>query len=200
MRRRDILATLLAAAICRPVGGNAQRSPGNVSRLGFLAVRGRSTPSHPDVYYDAFVQGLHELGYIEGQNLTIDWRFAEGRYERLAELAAELVRIEPQAIVTHSTAATEVLHRETSEIPIVSVAVGDPVRSGFAASLARPGGNITGLFFDIDLSPKHIELLKLGFPRLSRVGVLVSPGNPTIPSHCGALRRQRSSLASRFCR
>ena len=115
-----------------------------VRRIGFLAPLSRSTPSHPDVFYDAFVQGMRELDYVEGKNLVIEWRFADGKFERLPGLAAELVRMTVDVIVTHSTPATQALQRATSTIPIVFAVLIDPVRSGFAASLARPGGNKIG--------------------------------------------------------
>jgi putative ABC transport system substrate-binding protein len=129
---------------------------GKVRRIGFLAPLSRSTPSHPDVFYDAFVQGMRELGYVEGKNLVI---------------------------VTHSTPATQALQRATSTVPIVFAVAFNPVGSGFAASLARPGGNITGLsVIDVDPSPKRLELLKTMLPALSRVAVLVNPGSSVHPA------------------
>jgi putative ABC transport system substrate-binding protein len=154
-----------------------------VRRIGFLAPLSRSTPSHPDIYYDAFMQGMRELGYVEGRNLVIEWRFADGRFERLSGLAAELVRMNVDVIVTHSTPAIQALRRATSTVPIVFAVVFDPVGSGFAASLARPGGNITGLsVIDVDPSPKRLELLKTMLPALSRVAVLVNPGSSVHPA------------------
>ena len=159
-----------------PLASFAQ-APANVRRIGFLAARSRSTPSIPDVYYDAFVQGLRELGYIEGNNLVIEWRFADGNYEHLPDLAAELVRMKVEVIATHGTAPALALQRATSTIPIVIAAAIDPVGSGLAASLARPGGNITGLsVMTVDVSPKHIELLKTMMPGLTRVAFLINPG------------------------
>jgi len=145
-------------------------------RIGFLAPLARSTAANPDPFYDAFVQGMRELGYREGSTIVIDWRFAEGRFERLPSLAAELVRANPELIVTHSTPAIRALQRETSTIPIIFAVAIDPVGSGFAGSLARPGGNITGLsVIDVDPTPKRLELLKTLVPALSRVAVLVNP-------------------------
>ena len=181
MNRRDAVVRLVALSAA-PAAAFAQQQ-GNVRRIGFLAARSRSTQSNPDVYYDAFTQGMRELGYVEGKNLVIEWRFAEGKYERLPALAAELVRMKVELIATNSTPATEALQRATSTIPIVAIAVGDPIASGFAASLARPGGNITGLsLITIDLGPKYLELLKLIMPALSRAAVLENPGNPVDPA------------------
>ena len=174
-----------AGALAAPFSCFAQQQ-GKVWRIGFLGARLRSTPSNPEVYYDAFVQGMRELGYVEGKNLVIEWRFADGKYERLPGLAAELVQMKVEVIVTHTTPAIQAAQRATRTIPIVAAVVGDPVGSGFAASLARPGGNITGLSnIAVDVSPKHIELLKTMIPRLSRVANLVNPGNS---SHLAVLK------------
>src|SRR5206468_1351691 len=117
--------------------------------------------------------------YIEGQNIIIDWRLANGSNERLAGLAAELVRTNPQLIVTHGSEGTSLLQKATKTIPVVTAAVGDPVSSGFAASLARPGGNITGLsVISLDLNSKYIEFLRSIRPGLARFAILVNPDNP----------------------
>jgi putative ABC transport system substrate-binding protein len=166
-----------------PIPRARAQEQGKIRRIGFLAPLSRSTPSHPDIYYDAFMQGMRELGYVEGRNLVIEWRFADGRFERLSGLAAELVRMNVDVIVTHSTPAIQALRRATSTVPIVFAVVFDPVGSGFAASLARPGGNITGLsVIDVDPSPKRLELLKTMLPALSRVAVLVNPGSSVHPA------------------
>jgi putative ABC transport system substrate-binding protein len=173
--RRNVLILGLGA-LAAPLASLGQQQ-GKVRRIGFLAVRSRPTPSNPEVYYDAFVQGMRDLGYVEGKNLVIEWRFADGKFERLPGLASELVLMKLEVIVTHTTPSTEALQRATSTIPIVMTSIADPVSSGFAASLARPGGNITGLsLMIIDLSPKYLELLKLMLPALSRVAVLLNPG------------------------
>jgi putative ABC transport system substrate-binding protein len=179
--RRRLLALIALGAL--PVLPSLAQQLSKVRRIGFLAVRSRSTPSNPDVYYDAFVQGMRELGYVEGKNLVIEWRFADGKFERLPDLASELVRMKVEVIVTHAGSATEALKRTTSSIPIVTAPMADPVGDGFAASLARPGGNITGLsLMNVDLAPKRFELLKLIMPGLPRAAVLVNPGNPSHPS------------------
>ncbi len=164
-----------------PALAQAQPAPG-AHRIGFLAARSRSTASNPDPYYDAFLEGMRELGYVEGRNLVVEWRFAEQKYDRLPELAADLVRTGPAVIVTHGTPPTAALQRATSTIPIVSAAVSNPVASGFAVSLARPGGNISGLSLILaDLSAKKLELLKALMPGISRVAVFANPGNPSHP-------------------
>ena len=176
--RRKLLIAFGAGSLAAPLGAFAQQQA-KVRRIGFLAVRFRSTPSNPEVYYDAFVQGMRELGYAEGKNLVIEWRFADGKVERLPDLAAELVRANVELIVTHGTQATQAAQRATSKIPIVTAAVGDPVGTGFAASLARPGGNITGLSsMTADLTAKQIEFLMTIMPKLSRVAFLVNSTNP----------------------
>ena len=179
-RRKLVLA--LGAGALAPLAGFAQ-DPGKVRRIGFLASRSRSTLSNPDVYYDAFMQGMRELGYVEGKNLIIEWRFADGKYERLPGFAVELVQMKVDIIVTHGVPGTQAAQRATHTIPIVTAATTDPVGSGFAVSLARPRGNITGLSnMFLDHSSKHIELLKTMMPRLSRVTVLVNPGNSVHPA------------------
>jgi putative ABC transport system substrate-binding protein len=122
-------------------------------------------------------QGFRDLGYIEGQNLVIEYRWAEGRYDRLPALAAELIRLQPDVIVT-SGPGTRVLKEATTTIPIVMAVAGDAVAGGLVASLARPGGNITGsTFFGPELSAKRLELLKGAVPHLAKVAVLVNPGS-----------------------
>jgi putative ABC transport system substrate-binding protein len=135
--------TLAASALASPFQTYSQQQ--NVRRIGFLAGRSRSTPATPDSYYDAFVDQMGKLGYVEGKNLLIEWRFADGRYERLPQLAAELAKSNVEVVVTHSSQGTQAAQRATSTIPIVMTAVGDPIGSGFAKSLKRTGGNITGL-------------------------------------------------------
>ena len=190
--RRKLLISL-SLSILSPAFPSLAQQP-KVRRIGFLAVHSRSTQAKPDVYYDAFVQGMRELGYVEGKNLVIEWRFADGKYERLPDLADVLVQMKLEVIVTHSTPAIQALQRATSTIPIVTAAVGDPVGSGFAASLARPGGNITGLsVIALEVSPKRLELLKTMMPTLSRVAFLMNPGtsiHPTILKSIQAAAQQ----------
>jgi putative ABC transport system substrate-binding protein len=128
---------------------------------------------------EAFRQGLRALGYIVGQNITIDYRWADGKNERLPGFAAELVNLKLDIIVTHGGEATRAVQQATTTIPIVIAAADDPLASGLVASLARPGGNITGLsILTPDLTGKRLELLKAILPGLIRVAVLWNPGNP----------------------
>ncbi|MBI3375072.1 MAG: ABC transporter substrate-binding protein [Betaproteobacteria bacterium] len=148
-----------------------------VWRIGFLGARRRPGPLAHD-FLNAFPQGMRELGYVEGKNLVIEWRSADGTVERLPDLAAELVRLKVDVIVTSSTPTTSAAQKATSTIPIVMGTGGDPVGSGFVNSLARPGGNITGLTNIVeDLSPKQLEMLLSIAPKLSRVAVLLNPDN-----------------------
>lgn len=174
MKRRNFLVAL-GAGLATPRASFAQPQA-RIRRIGFLAVR--SVPGAPssDPYYGSFVHAMRDLGYVEGKNLVIEWRFAGGKYDRFPALADELVRLNPEVIVTHSTPATEALRRATGTIPIVTAAVGDPVSSGFAASLARPGGNITGMSVMVtDLGAKQVELLKAITAEVSRIALLVNP-------------------------
>jgi putative ABC transport system substrate-binding protein len=149
-------------------------------RIGFLGVATRAAWG-PRL--DAFRAGLRDLGYVEGKNLTIEFRFAEGQYDRLPALAAELVRLKVDIIVTHSAPGAIAAKDATATIPIpvVMTNVGDAVERGIVASLARPGGNITGdTFFAPELAAKRLEVLKDAIPRVRRVAVLVNPDNPGI--------------------
>jgi putative ABC transport system substrate-binding protein len=175
-RRRQFLisaGTLLAA----PLSGLAEQPATSIPRIGFLGV---STPAAWTTRVDAFRAGLRDLGYVEGRNIAIEFRFAEGRYDRLPELAAELVRLKVDVIVTHSVPGALAAKQATATnpIPVVMTNVADAVGSGIVASLARPGGNITGdTFFVPELAAKRLELLKDAIPRLRRVAVLVNPDN-----------------------
>ena len=157
------------------------QQPKNIPRIGWLGAARTSSPR-----IEAFRQGLHELGYAEGKNIFIEYRYAEGKLDRLPALAAELVRLKVDVIVAGSPQATRSAKQATSTIPIVMAFDDDPVGSGFVASLARPGGNITGLstLFP-EMSGKQLELLKEIVPKLSRVAVL---GNATQPGNPQALR------------
>jgi putative ABC transport system substrate-binding protein len=188
MNRRDFLAGGVSV-VAAPLVADAQQ-PTNTPRIGFLTAVSASSNS---ARIEAFRQGLRELGYVEGRNIVIEWRFADGQFDRLPSLAAELVRLKVDVIVTGGPAATRPAKAATLTIPIVITNDNDPVANGFVASLARPGGNITGL---ATLSPeiygKQLELLKEIVPSLSRVAVL---GTSTDPSHAQALRE--TELAAR---
>ena len=153
------------------------QQPRKVPRIGFLSsVPANSMPAR----VEAFRLGLRELGLVEGQTITIDWRWAEGRDDQLPGLAEELVRLQLDVIVTHGTPATFAARRATATIPIVIASADDPVATGLVESLARPGGNITGLtLISLDLSGKRVEMLKEVIPRLRRLAVLWNPRNPS---------------------
>ena len=167
--KKDIVCLALGAmlfALC--LSAEAQQ-PGKVPRIGYLTVTTLSAISDRT---EAFRQGLRELGYVEGKNIVIEWRYAEGKLDRLPALAAELVRLKVDVIVTGGSGATRPAKEATATIPIVMTQDSDPVASGFVASLARPGGNITGLStLAPEISGKRLELLKEIVPRLSRVAV-----------------------------
>jgi putative ABC transport system substrate-binding protein len=155
--------------------------PSKAARIGFFYFGSRQS-SLDSGRYNAFVQGMRELGYVEGTNLIIEARFGDGKAERLPALAAELVRLKVDVIVATSTPVYRALQYATTTIPVVITLSFDPVGDGFAASMARPGGNITGLTLSAaDLGPKLLELLKAATPKLSRVAVLLQPGNPAHP-------------------
>jgi putative ABC transport system substrate-binding protein len=172
--RRKLVGALGAGMFTVPLTPFAQLQ-GKVWRVGFLSPRGRVDSIDSD-YYGGFTKGLRELGYVEGKNLTIEWRFADGRLDRLPELATELVRQKVDVIVAPGMAATGAAQKATTTLPIVAVNPSDPVRLGYVATLARPGGNITGLrnFLD-DFPVKHLEMLLDMVPKLSRVAVLMHP-------------------------
>ena len=159
------------------------QQPKKVPRIGYLS---GNFPSSESVRTEAFLQGLRELGYVEGKNIVMEYRFAEGKLDRLPLLAAELVRLKADVIVTSGSGSTRPANEATNTIPIVMTQDPDPVGNGFVASLARPGGNITGLStLSPELSGKRLELLKEIIPKLSRVAVL---GTSTTPSNAQSLR------------
>jgi len=168
---------IMVAAMLLCVAAEAQQ-PKKIPRIGYLTV----APLSSNVgRIEAFRQGLRELGYVEGQNIFIEWRSAEGKFERQAELAAELVRLKVDVIVSSGPTMTRAAKEATSTIPIVMAFDSDPVGNGFVTSLARPGGNVTGLSaLSPELSGKQLELLKEIIPKLSRVAVL---GNSTEPAN-----------------
>jgi len=173
MRKAGILSILFLVVLLA-AAAEAQQ-PTKVPRIGYLAA---ASPSANVARYDAFRQGLRELGYVEGKNIVIESRYAEGKLDRLPALAAELVRLKVDVIVTVGATDTRAAKEATTTIPIVMAQDPDPVGNGFVASLARPGGNITGLSSLIaDLSGKRLELLKEILPKLSRVAVFETSTN-----------------------
>jgi putative tryptophan/tyrosine transport system substrate-binding protein len=169
MFRRIAICSLLTVLLFTISPASAQQ-PTKIPRIGYLTA---STPSSMSARVEAFRQGLREHGYVEGKNIVIEWRFAEGKLDRLPALAAELVRLKVDVIVTSAPPATRPTKEATSTIPIVMAQDSDPVGSGFVASLARPGRNITGLAtLSPEISGKQLELLKEIVPKLTRVAVL----------------------------
>jgi len=149
------------------------QQPKRVPRIGYLGGRGAPTPSTPDLLTEAFRQGLRDLGYIEGKNILVEYRYAEGKLDRIPSLVAELVQLKVDVLVSPALPAIRAAKEATKTIPIVMLTNVDPFATGIVDSLARPGGNITGLArFTTELSGKRLELLKEMVPRISRVGVL----------------------------
>jgi ABC-type uncharacterized transport system substrate-binding protein len=183
------LAILVVLVGC--VGTAEAQQAKKVPRIGYL---GASSPSTIPARIEAFRQGLRELGYVEGKNIVIEWRYAEGKFDRLPALAAELVRLKVDVIATAGPMDTRAANEATSTIPIVMTWDQDPVGSGFVASLARPGGNVTGLSIVApEISGKQLELLKEIVPRLSRVAFL---GNSSEPGNAQALRETETAARS----
>jgi putative ABC transport system substrate-binding protein len=178
MRRREFIGLLIGVAVAWPVAARAQRPASKLYRIGIL----ETVPSALNVAnLEAFRKGLLELGYFEGKNYVIEYRSAEGFPERFPQLASELVRFPVDFIVTRGTPAALAARDATSNIPVVMASTGDPVGVGLVASLARPGGNITGLSsFSTELAGKRIELVKELLPGISRVGLLANMSNPAL--------------------
>jgi putative ABC transport system substrate-binding protein len=195
VNRRDVIALLGSAAATRPIArpriAHAQQ-PGTLPIIGFL---GANTPSIQTRWTAAFEGRLRELGWIEGRNATIEYRWAEGRFERSVEIIAEFVRLKVDVIVTHAFANAVAAKQGTSVIPIVLATVADPVGSGLVASLARPGGNITGLS---NQSPGHagkrLELLREIIPGLHRLAILANTGAGNVPLEIGEVQAAARTL------
>jgi putative ABC transport system substrate-binding protein len=178
MQRREFLGVLGGAAVALPIAARSQQA-GKVARIGYLTFR---LPTPAD---EAFRQGLRDLDWIEGQNIFIERRYPAGNADRLHDYAADLVRLKVDVIVAAASAATQAAKGATASIPIIFVATGDPVGQGFVQSLARPGGNITGVSFDAtpDITAKQVQLLIEIVPKASRVAVLWNPTSPFIRSY-----------------
>jgi putative ABC transport system substrate-binding protein len=189
MRRRDFL-TLLGGAVGWPLAARAQQ-PGKLPTIGFL---GTMTPSARDPFAAAFVRRLHELGWIEGRTVAIEFRWSEHRTERHRELVADLVRLKVDVIVT-TGGAVSAAKEATSSIPIVFALAPDPVGSGLVASLARPGGNVTGLTNQqTDVVGKRLELLREVVSDLRRVAILVNVSYPITVPEAGDVRAAAGTL------
>jgi len=177
MRRREFVALLGSTALAWPIPARAQQG-GKLATIGLL---GSGTAAAQSQWTAAFVQRLRELGWTEGRNVTIEYRWAEGRSERFAEFAAEFVRLKVDVILTHNTPPVIAAKQATSVIPIVFATAADPVDTGLVASLARPGGNVTGLSSQTtDLASKRIELLREVVPGLRQLAFLSQPDNPYV--------------------
>jgi putative tryptophan/tyrosine transport system substrate-binding protein len=175
VERRRFLLTSLAGALAAPLGAEGQQEPAKVWRIGFL---GPGSSSSGDPRIEALRRGLRELGYAEGRNLAIEFRWADGNAHRLPALAAELATLKVDAIVSQGTQATDAARHAASTIPIVFAVAGDPMGTGLVTSLARPGRNVTGLS-DIapEMAGKRLELLRQLVPGIARVAVLWNPAN-----------------------
>jgi putative ABC transport system substrate-binding protein len=168
------IVTLILGLLTAPA--THAQPPAQAARIGYLVTGGLASPE-TRVLLDAFRQGLRERGYVEGQNIVIEYRAADGQLQRFPALAAELAQLKPEVIVAQGTPAALAAKDATTTIPIVTPVMGDPVGDGLVASLARPGGNITGLtFLGPELVAKRLELLKEALPRVSRIAALWHPG------------------------
>src|SRR5499426_2458393 len=176
MRRRAFISLLASAAAAWPLAARAQQPMAKLPTIGFL---GSATLLVESQRVAAFVQRLRQLGWIENRNVTIEYRWAEGRFERFSELAAEFARLKVDLIVAATTPAVVAAKQATSVIPIVITTANDPVGTGLVASLARPGGNVTGLSNQMaDTAAKRLELLREVVPGLRRLAILGNVGNP----------------------
>jgi putative ABC transport system substrate-binding protein len=176
--KNPALSSILVATLVLVLGVAAEaQQPKKVHRIGYLA--GRGDPSTPDPLIDAFRQGLRDLGYIEGKNIVVEYRYAEGKLDRIPSLVTELVQLKVDVLVSPALPAIRAAKQATKTIPIVMLTNVDPVATGIVDSLARPGGNITGLArFMTELSGKRLELLQEAVPGITRVGVLWDADDP----------------------
>jgi putative tryptophan/tyrosine transport system substrate-binding protein len=191
MTRRAFISLIGGAAAAWPLAARAQQA-GKLATIGCLVP---GTPSSHGQWFAVFVQRLRELGWIEGRTVAVEYRWAEGRSERFAEIAAEFVQRKVDVIVTASTGGVQAAKQATSVIPIVFAAAGDPVGIGLVASLARPGGNVTGLSLQqIETVGKRLELLREVVPGLGRLAVLANVGNPTVVLDMGEVQATARTL------
>jgi len=173
-KRRNLILAIGAVSV--DLSSAWPQQPVKTARIGIL---GATSVSGFATRWDALRAGLKELGYIEGKNISTDYRWADGKFERLPELAKELVSLKIDVLITHGIPGTVAAKRATTTIPIVMATVTDPVATGLVANLAQPGGNVTGMaFFATELSAKRLELLKEAHPRIAQVAVLLNPDNP----------------------
>jgi putative ABC transport system substrate-binding protein len=195
--RRHMLVALGLAPLVASLNALAQQK-GKVWRIGFLSSASASSYAHR---VEALRAGLRDLGYVEGRNIAIEFRWAEGNYERLAEFAAEFVRLKVDIILTHGTPGAQAAKNATTTIPIIVSAISDPVATGLVASLRQPGGNITGLmFFTQELNEKRLELVREVFPKARRVAILANSGNESMKPIIPALETAAKTLKLEFRR
>ncbi len=174
---KSFLISLLATVVLITSAPTEAQQRGKVPQIGVLFP---AAPAAFKLRTEALLQGLRELGHVDGQSIAIEWRWAENKVERLPELAAELVKLNVDVIVTNGTPATQAEKNATKTIPIVMVAIGDPIATGLIESLARPGGNVTGTsILAPELSGKRLELLREVVPNIARVTAILNPTNPT---------------------
>jgi putative tryptophan/tyrosine transport system substrate-binding protein len=192
--RRTFLAGTGAVLLSAPLAAEGQQA-GKVFRIGILANVPITDPQGAPLW-GAFIQGLRELGYVEGKNIIIEHRSSDGKYERLPALAAELVRLKVDVIVVPATQNALAAKGATRTIPIIIASAADPVADGLVASLARPGGNITGLTGAVgpEIGGKRLELLKETVPKISRVAVLSNPANPSSAPYLAETKAAAQSL------
>ena len=191
MRRREFITLLGSAAVAWPLPLSAQQAA-KMYRIGYLGLTSRAEYARE---VEALLKGLRQLGYEEGKNIAIHYQFAGGDYDRLPALAAELVTLKVDVLLTHGTPGARAARQATSTIPIVVMAAADLVSSGLVPSIARPGGNLTGLtFFFAEICAKRVELIKEAVPGATRLGVLVNPVNPSGEMALTAMQRTAGSL------
>ena len=191
MDRRAFLGNVVGGLLTAPLAAQAQPT-GRVYRIGMLETISMALNAAD---LDAFRQGLRELGYVEGQNVVIEYRSADGRQERFPDLATELVRLKVDLIVTTGTPAALAAKNAAGTIPVVIAGVGDPVGSGIVGSLARPGGNVTGLSaFNVEIYAKRVELLRELVPRLAGIAGLFNMSNPVLPLQWNEVERAARAL------
>jgi ABC-type uncharacterized transport system substrate-binding protein len=191
MRRRDFIKLIGGSAAAWPLAAQAQQSS-KLAKVGYL---GPSSLALEHVQVDAFKQRLHELGHVEGKEITYVFRWAEGHDEHFPALASELIGLKPDVIVTTGTPGTLAAKRATSSIPIVFASSGNPVTTGLVASYSRPGGNVTGFtILGPELEGKRVQLLKEAVPALSRLAVMWNPANPAIVDFLHQMRAAAAAL------
>src|SRR5215831_10241750 len=197
LKRREFITLLGGVAAAWPVPARAQQAAAKIPRIGFL---GNSTAELEANLVGPFRDGLRALGYEEGRNIAIEYRWAEGKYERFPAPIAELIALNVQVIVTAGTPASLAVKNATRTVPLVMVAVGDPVATGLVASLARPGGNVTGLAsMSVEMEGKRLELVREVVPKVSHIAVLWNAASPIQVIEEGEVRAAAQVLGIKCC-